>query len=93
VAGERAGARAWVPDGQVPQGSGLGGARVSDGTPECGCLMGGATTGPGLLVSDTGQLQAQVQMRINGWGPPGGDPTRRGEGRRGADAWDLGSTS
>jgi hypothetical protein len=50
--------------------AGLGG---NDGTLEHGCMMGGDMTGLGPLVSGTGQVQARVRARTDGWGPPGGD--------------------
>jgi hypothetical protein len=46
--------------------------------------MGGATAGPGSLVSGTGQAQARVRTRTDGWGPLGGDLEWRGGGWRGA---------
>jgi hypothetical protein len=67
------------------------GQGVSDKTSERRCLTSGATAGRGPLVSGTGQVQARA--RTDGRGPPGGDPARKGEGHRGADAWDPRSTS
>jgi hypothetical protein len=46
--------------------------------------------GPGPLVTST--RQARARARTDRRGPPGGDPDRRGEGWRGADVWDSGST-
>jgi hypothetical protein len=82
--------KARATDARGPWDSGSAGG-ASDGTPGRGCLTGGATTGPGPLVSGTGQAQARARVCTDGWGPPRGDLERREEGRRDAGTWDPGS--